>query len=231
MGQRGRKVKYSDRVEYKNVRRIQNRDNQRNTRSRKKVEKDIVKYNLTPKEIDNRYQKEIIKYGMGYEFNTYFTGTIDLKRVQKEEIRMYNREVQKFNEENGTNFDYIIKNYGSIESLRRYTIKNIEFLMGKKYLDRCMLFFETGLNDNVHTHILINSKVDKSVIGLILEICWLMGLSKVSKPIENEEDKFKVLRYSVKELKPSSTNDKVLRKVDNWCLIGNYNRRKHNLVN
>jgi hypothetical protein len=55
-----------------------------------------------------------------------------------------------------------------------------------------------------------------------LESGWLIGVSNTSRPIKNQEEKEKVIRYGVKELKPTSSKSNEQKKIDNWFFIGEY---------
>jgi hypothetical protein len=68
----------------------------------------------------------------------------------------------------------------------------------------------------------LNSKTDYQDLKLILESGWLIGVSMTSKPIRSQEEKVRVIRYGVKELKPTSFKLNEQKKVDNWFFIGEY---------
>jgi hypothetical protein len=86
-----------------------------------------------------------------------------------------------------------------------------------------LVFFEIGNNLNIHTHIILNSKTNYQDLKLILESSWLIGVSNTSKPIRNDGEKERVIRYGVKELKPTSSKTNEQKKIDNWFFIGEYN--------
>jgi hypothetical protein len=68
----------------------------------------------------------------------------------------------------------------------------------------------------------LNSKTDYQDLKLILESGWLIGVSMTSKPIRSQEEKERVIRYGVKELKPTSFKSNEQKKIDNWFFIGEY---------
>jgi len=204
-----------------NIRREQNRTNQRKCRLKKKLHKELK--NITqPINYNKKYQEDIVQSFMNYGFNTLFTGTINLNLLEHDELDLMNKEVDKMNQELQIELNHFKERRTTIQSLKDYTERYIQFLYSRNVIDRSLVFFEIGDNLNIHTHIILNSKTNYQDLKLILESGWLIGVSKTSRPIRNQEEKEKVIRYVVKELKPTSSKFNEQKKIDNWFFIGEY---------
>ena len=203
------------------IRREQNRTNQRKCRLKKKLHKEL-KNIPQPINYNKKYQEDIVQSFMNYGFNTLFTGTINLNHLEHEELDLMNKEVDKMNQELQIELNHFTGRRTTIQSLKDYTERYIQFLYGRNVIDRSLVFFEIGDNLNIHTHIILNSKTDYQDLKLILESGWLIGVSMTSKPIRSQEEKERVIRYGVKELKPTSSKLNEQKKVDNWFFIGEY---------
>ena len=204
-----------------NIRREQNRTNQRKCRLKKKLHKEL-KNIPQPINYNKKYQEDIVQSFMNYGFNTLFTGTINLNHLEHEELDLMNKEVDKMNQELQIELNHFTGRRTTIQSLKDYTERYIQFLYSRNVIDRSLVFFEIGDNLNIHTHIILNSKTNYQDLKLILESGWLIGVSKTSRPIRNQEEKEKVIRYGVKELKPTSSKLNEQKKIDNWFFIGEY---------
>ena len=204
-----------------NTRREQNRTNQRNCRLKKKLHKQVMNITL-PINFNKKYQDDIVHSFMNYGFNTLFTGTINLNHLEQDELDDMNKEVDKINQELQIELTHLTERRTTIQSLKDYTERYIQFLYGRNVIDRSLVFFEIGDNLNIHTHIILNSKTDYQDLKLILESGWLIGVSMTSKPIRSQDEKERVIRYGVKELKPTSSKLNEQKKVDNWFFIGEY---------
>ena len=203
------------------IRREQNRTNQRKCRLKKKLHKEL-KNIPQPINYNKKYQEDIVQSFMNYGFNTLFTGTIDLNHLEQDELDVMNKEVDKINQEFQIELNHFKERKTTIQSLKDYTERYIQFLYSRNVIDRSLVFFEIGDNLNIHTHIILNSKTNYQDLKLILESGWLIGVSKTSRPIRNQEEKEKVIRYGVKELKPTSSKLNEQKKIDNWFFIGEY---------
>ena len=203
------------------IRREQNRTNQRKCRLKKKLHKEL-KNIPQPINYNKKYQEDIVQSFMNYGFNTLFTGTINLNHLEHEELDLMNKEVDKMNQELQIELNHFTGRRTTIQSLKDYTERYIQFLYSRNVIDRSLVFFEIGDNLNIHTHIILNSKTNYQDLKLILESGWLIGVSKTSRPIRNQEEKEKVIRYGVKELKPTSSKLNEQKKIDNWFFIGEY---------
>ena len=204
-----------------NTRREQNRTNQRKCRLKNKLYKEVK--NLSkPINFNKKYQDDIVHSFMNYGFNTLFTGTIDLNHLEQDELDLMNKEIDKINQELQIELTHLTGRRTTIQSLKDYTERYIQFLYGRNVIDRSLVFFEIGDNLNIHTHIILNSKTDYQDLKLILESGWLIGVSMTSKPIRSQDEKERVIRYGVKELKPTSSKLNEQKKVDNWFFIGEY---------
>jgi len=205
-----------------NTRREQNRNNQRNCRLKKKLHKQVRDI-TQPINFNKKYQEDIVNSFKNYGFNTLFTGTINLNHLEQDELVVMNKEVDKINQEFEIQLTHFTERRTTIQSLKDYTERYIQFLNSRNVIDRSLVFFEIGDNQNIHTHIILNSKTNYQDLKLILESGWLIGVSKTSKPIKDNEEKEKVIRYGVKELKPTSSKLNEQKKIDNWFFIGEYN--------
>lgn len=204
-----------------NIRREQNRTNQRKCRLKKKLHKELK--NITqPINYNKKYQEDIVQYFINYGFNTLFTGTINLNHLEHDELDLMNKEVDKMNQKLQIELNHFTGRKTTIQSLKDYTERYIQFLYSRNVIDRSLVFFEIGDNLNIHTHIILNSKTNYQDLKLILESGWLIGVSKTSKPIKNNEEKVKVIRYGVKQLNPTSSKLNEQKKIDNWFFIGEY---------
>jgi hypothetical protein len=204
-----------------NIRREQNRTNQRKCRLKKKLHKELK--NITqPINYNKKYQEDIVQSFMNYGFNTLFTGTINLNLLEHDELDLMNKEVDKMNQELQIELNHFKERRTTIQSLKDYTERYIQFLYSRNVIDRSLVFFEIGDNLNIHTHIILNSKTNYQDLKLILESGWLIGVSMTSKPIRSQEEKERVIRYGVKELKPTSFKSNEQKKIDNWFFIGEY---------
>jgi len=204
-----------------NTRREQNRNNQRNCRLKKKLHKQVRDI-TQPINFNKKYQEDIVNSFKNYGFNTLFTGTINLNHLEQDELEVMNKEVDKMNQELQIELNHFKERRTTIQSLKDYTERYIQFLYSRNVIDRSLVFFEIGDNQNIHTHIILNSKTNYQDLKLILERGWLIGVSKTSEPISNNEEKEKVIRYGVKELKPTSSKSNEQKKIDNWFFIGEY---------
>lgn len=205
-----------------NTRREQNRNNQRNCRLKKKLHKQVRDI-TQPINFNKKYQEDIVNSFKNYGFNTLFTGTINLNHLEQDELEVMNKEVDKMNQELQIELNHFKERRTTIQSLKDYTERYIQYLYSRNVIDRSLVFFEIGDNQNIHTHIILNSKTNYQDLKLILESGWLIGVSKTSKPIRNNEEKEKVIRYGVKELKPLSSKTNEQKKIDNWFFMGEFN--------
>ena len=166
------------------IRREQNRTNQRKCRLKKKLHKELK--NITqPINYNKKYQEDIVQSFMNYGFNTLFTGTINLNHLEHEELDLMNKEVDKMNQELQIELNHFTGRRTTIQSLKDYTERYIQFLYSRNVIDRSLVFFEIGDNLNIHTHIILNSKTNYQDLKLILESGWLIGVSMTSKPIRS----------------------------------------------
>jgi hypothetical protein len=217
----GRPPLYLNEEDRINTRREKNKNSQRKCRLKKKLHKQVKNITL-PINFNKKYQDDIVHSFMKYGFNTLFTGTINLNHLEQDELDIMNKEVDKINQELQIELTHFTERRTTIQSLKDYTERYIQFLYGRNVIDRSLVFFEIGDNLNIHTHIILNSKTDYQDLKLILESGWLIGVSKTSKPIRSQEEKEKVIRYGVKELKPTSSKSNEQKKIDNWFFIGEY---------
>ena len=204
-----------------NTRREQNRNNQRNCRLKKNLHKQVRDI-IQPINFNKKYQDDIVNSFKNYGFNTHFTGTINLNHLEQDELDVMNKEVDKMNQELQIELNHFKERRTTIQSLKDYTERYIQFLYSRNVIDRSLVFFEIGDNLNIHTHIILNSRTNYQDLKLILESSWLIGVSNTSEPISNNEEKEKVIRYGVKELKPTSSKSNEQKKIDNWFFIGEY---------
>jgi hypothetical protein len=217
----GRPPLYLNEEDRINTRREKNKNSQRKCRLKKKLHKQVKNITL-PINFNKKYQEDIVHSFMNYGFNTLFTGTINLNHLEQDELEVMNKEVDKINQELQIELTHFTERRTTIQSLKDYTERYIQFLYSRNVIDRSLVFFEIGDNLNIHTHIILNSKTNYQDLKLILESGWLIGVSNTSRPIKNQEEKERVIRYGVKELKPTSSKSNEQKKIDNWFFIVEY---------
>ena len=183
-----------------NTRREQNRNNQRNCRLKKKLHKQVRDI-TQPINFNKKYQEDIVNSFKNYGFNTLFTGTINLNHLEQDELEVMNKEVDKMNQELQIELNHFKERRTTIQSLKDYTERYIQFLYSRNVIDRSLVFFEIGDNLNIHTHIILNSRTNYQDLKLILESSWLIGVSNTSEPISNNEEKEKSMRSKRGQLK------------------------------
>ena len=227
----GRPEKYPTNEKRSEIRRKQNRENQRKCRMRKKLLEDVmtISYNSL-----KNYNKSLSNYFNQFEFDTFFTGTFDYNKIQRQEIEKQNNEIIELNKEFNLENSLVTDKHISIQSLRKYTEKYLNVLYQKDLFIRCFVVFEKGKNNKNHVHILFKSNNKKINFINTTENFWLIGNS-ISVIIETKEDQLNLIGYCLKELKPLSTSITDQSKVDNWFLLGNFeqnevNSKKSNLL-
>jgi hypothetical protein len=189
-------------------------------KKKKKLKEDIEL--MTPNQLTKKYQRDLMNYINQYDFDYFFTGTIDLSKMEKQDLWKINRQVDQNNQEFGTETCYEVERKVGVQSLRRYTEKYLYFLSGQNLIERSFVVFEIGKNNNYHVHIMFKSNTDKINFIKTTENSWLMGNS-VTLPISvTESDKTKLIGYCLKELKPSSSKISDMNKVDHWFLSGDF---------
>ncbi|MGE0020827.1 MAG: hypothetical protein AB7S72_14235 [Draconibacterium sp.] len=220
----GRPLKYLDENTRIEVRRKQNRENQRNCRKRKKLIEEI-NFSLTDPTIRIiQYKNEIVKYFNSFDYDYFFTGTIDLKYNEKEHLKQINKEIKDLNQLLETNMSFEVERKIGIKSLRKYTDKYIQFLTEKNLLERCFVVFELGKNHKYHVHIMFKSNKNYRNFVNFTENRWLVGTS-ITIPIKNYLDKTNLVNYCVKELNCCSNKITDLNRVDNWFISGNFDKK------
>lgn len=230
MNKVGRPIKYTDHFTRLEIRRKQNRNNQRRCRGRKKLFRELKIFPKSKEQVDKEYQDSIIKFQNQFDYDYFFTGTIDLNRIEKEQLKRHNEQVQKNNQEFEIELGLKIDKRIGINSMRRYTEKYLQHLYNRNLFDYCFVVFELGKNRKYHTHILFKSNSSKINFDLSSENSWLIGNS-LTVPITTQKDKENILSYSVKELKPSSSKITDMNKVDNWFIWGDFSVNKTKFKN
>lgn len=217
----GRPVKYKDDAIRREIRKKQNRENQQRCRRRKKLKDELANYTANKNHFENNYLRDLIKYVNEYDFDYFFTGTIDPSNIQIEELGKKNDEIVELNIE----LDALIPCFSGkkmgINSIKCYTNKYIQFLNEKSLFERCFTVFESGKNGQYHVHILFKSS--PQIINFIKssQNFWLIGnsVTQILEPV----DQLKVISYACKELRASSKKQIDLNKIDSWFLEGNFN--------
>jgi len=220
MNRVGRPIKHEDREQYQEIRKEQYRVSKRRCRKKKKVIEDIDL--MTPSQFNKKYQTDLMNYINQYEFDYFFTGTIDITKMEKQELWDTNQQIDQDNQKFETETGYVIEKKVGIQSLRRYTEKYLRFLSKLNLVKRSFVVFEIGKNNNYHVHIMFQSNSNKINFETTTENSWLMGNSITLPIIETETDKTKLIGYCLKELKPSSSKISDMNKVDNWFLSGDF---------
>ncbi len=224
----GRPNLYTDEYIQHETRKTQNRNNQRRHRRKEKLFKELDIIRTTNKDFDTQYRNNLVNFNKQFQWDYFFTGTIDPNYFEKELLKEINNDIQEQNQKLETDFSYQIEKKIGIKSLRRYTEKYINFLTGINLIERSFVFFELGKNNKYHVHILFKSDDRKINFINTTETSWLVGTS-ITLPIETENDKETILKYCVKELKPSSSKITDMNKVDNWFLSGDFSKNKNHI--
>jgi len=222
MNKVGRPEKYKDENERNEVRRTQNRENQRRCRKRKKLFDELRSFSITPNNRNKEYRTNLVEFFKQFDFNFFFTGTIDLNYFEKEKLNERNQEIKYLNQTLETELSYHDEKKVGIKSLRKYTERYIQHLSDLKLIERCFVVFEVGKNGKYHIHILFGSNPNIIDFDKTSENRWLVGNS-ITIPIPTQDDKENLLSYCVKELNPSSNKIDDLNKIDNWFISGNFN--------
>jgi hypothetical protein len=212
----GRPPIYQSDILRNDNRRIQNRNNQRKCRRRKKIFEEVNKIN---KSFYENYHRNIIDFIGCYDFDYFFTGTVDLRKNEREELNNINNEIKIINKTYGTEFNLNTEKKISINSLRKYTDRYIEFLNTKQMIERSFIVFEKGKNNKFHVHIMFKSNENKINFETMTENSWLIGNS-ITLPIDTPKDKLNIIKYCLKELKPTSEKREDIDRVDNWFITG-----------
>ena len=225
MNRVGRPTKYNNKEEYYELRKQQYRESKRKCRYKKKIIDEIEL--MTTKQFNEKYQQDLINFINKFDFNYFFTGTIDLTKLDKQELWNINEQIDNDNQYYQTENGYVVEKKVGIQTLRRYTERYIDFLSKLNLVERSFVVFEIGKNNNYHVHILFQSNTNKINFEDTTENTWLMGNSLTLPINQTHTDKTKLIGYCVKELKPSSTKISDTNKVDNWFVTGDYqNNRK-----
>jgi len=222
----GRPPKYKDEESRKESRRIQNRETQRKCRLKKKLKEVTKSDSLSPNEKDNRYKKELIRFLSRYEFNFFFTGTIDPDFMEKRRLKLINEDIRQLNQTLETDISYQTEKKVGIQSLRKYTEKYIQFLINKQLITGCFVVFELDKSYKYHIHILFKTTDNIRGFENYSEYHWLMGIS-LTNPIESEMDKINKITYCVKQLNPSSRKIRNINLLDNWFFEGSFETKKY----
>ena len=222
----GRPLKYGDKSTRTEIRKIQNRENQRKCRMRKKLKEELRLLSKRPLDFNDQYKNDLVKFHQSYEYDYFFTGTVDMNKEGRKLMRDENKQITKFNQEYETEFGYKSDKRIGIKSLRRYTERFLQHLSVKNLFEHCFVVFELGKNNKYHTHILFKSNPKKISFDIISEHCWLLG-SCITVPVHTQVDKINLLYYCVKEMKPTSTKIIDQNKIDNWFIWGDFHKNKN----
>jgi hypothetical protein len=214
------KLTNEERLEH---RRNQWRESKVKTRKLQKLLKEIYKPR-TIHQVETEYQNGLVNLYKKYDFDYFFTGTLELNKIEKENLRINNKLTLELNREFNIELPLECEKRIGIKSLRKYTEKYLDYLLQKNLLERSFVVFENGKNNKYHTHILMKSNSKKINTDLITQYSWLLGGSLTIPVLDKEKEN--VLKYMVKELKPSSTKTSDQNKIDSWFFKGDFNNRK-----
>ena len=220
----GRPHKYGDQKTRTDIRKTQNRVNQRRCRMRKKLVLELTSFSKRSDNFNIQYKKDLVQFHQGFEYDYFFTGTIDQNKLERELLRKETQKITEFVQEYEKELVYKTDKRIGIKSLRRYTERYLQFLSNKNLFENCFVVFELGKNNKYHTHILFKSNPTKSNFDITSENSWLLG-SCITVPVFTQEDRINLLHYCVKEMKPTSTKITDLNKVDNWFMWGDYKNK------
>ena len=176
-----------DIIKRQSRRTLQNRINKRNQRLRDK-NKENIPTSLSKEKQDEQYISNLINYFETFEFDIHFTGTFDPKHTKKI----------------------------SLQSLKSYTDKFIQLLIDENIIEYGLIFMDTGINENNHTHIIIKSNPNIKNIHSILKLKWLLGTNVYSKDIETEYQKYNTIKYGFKKMENYKENKGQKIKMELW---------------
>lgn len=220
---KGRPRKYLTNDEKSYCRRLQNRINQRRFKEKKKLQKKLI--DISKKDFNLEYQTEIFNFFNRFNYDFYFTGTFNTNKVDKDYLKKTN-ELLKL----GHEFDQWLsqptnEEYSSIHSVKGYVDRYINFLFSKNVVNRCFYVVEKGKKNNYHVHILFKSQPDIINFDNYSEESWLIGKS-MCLPVIDQENQENILKYILKELKPTSSlkSDQFL--VDYWSFREEFEQMK-----
>jgi hypothetical protein len=223
----GRPLKYRDETTKTEIRKIQNRENQRKCRMRKKLKDELRLLSKSPLDFNDQYKNDLITFHKRYEYDYFFTGTVDMDKEERKVMGVENQQITKFNQEYETEFGYKTDKKIGIKSLRRYTERFLQHLSEKNLFEHCFVVFEMNKNYKYHIHILFKSNPEKINFNITTKKSWLLGQQNITEPVFDKEG---VLKYMVKELKPTSTKITDQNKVDNWFIWGDF-KKESEVVN
>lgn len=205
---------------------------QSKTKNKRLLEKIISDYSEQNKKTNNKeYKGAIVSHFSKYMFTDFFTGTSNANYLQKEQIELYNQKYKEINREYNT--EYSLKKHipVSLNGLKKYTDKYINYLMDLKIVDRAIVFFEQNKSDEWHCHILLNV-INSCIVDIdtYLENKWLLGIS-LNVNIPTKDDAIKLLQYSVKQINILSNRKSDKDKALNWQIAGDYTVLDKNKIN
>ncbi len=216
----GRPSIYTNDVIRVESRREQNRTNQRRCRERKKLLQKLSEYSTTSL-TEEEYRSGIVSFQNQFDYDYFFTGTVDLNQMERDQLNTENRYITDLNQQYELELGFKTERRIGLNTLRKYTERYLQHLTEKNLFERCFVVFEQGKNNKYHTHILFKSNPEKINFDITSENSWLLGKC-ITVPVEN---RIQLLSYMVKELKPFSSSNKEQRKIDNWFISGDFSEK------
>ena len=222
----GRHRKYFDDETRKSVKTTQNRESQRRVRLKRKIREEIKTLLSSPKDKNTLYREGIVNHFSKYNFNYFFTGTLDPNYLKRREINKFNEGIKELNQLLDTDISYHVEKRIGIKSLRKYTERYIQFLCDKQFINNYFVVFELGKNYKFHVHIMFETDKYKWNFKNYSEDHWFLGTS-ITESVKSEQDKYSLLSYCVKEFYPESHKPSDLNKMDSWFFeINNTNDQR-----
>jgi hypothetical protein len=171
---------------------LQNLINKQNQRIRDKNKKDIST-SLSKEERYEEYINNLITYFNTFEFNIHLIGTFKPKTTKKI----------------------------SLQSLKSYCDKYIQLLIDDNIIEYGLIFLDTGVNENNHTHIVIKSNPKIKNIHSLLKSKWLLGSNVEVIDFETEDHKFNTIKYGFNKIRNYKKNKGQQIKMELWNFIKN----------
>lgn len=172
---RGRPAIYPNEEVRLAARRTQYRINQQRHRANVKVLAEINSVS-TANNWNDQYHDHIVDFFNQYDFDFFFTGTVDPTNGERFVLQQQNKEISNLNECLGVDLSLKTKEKKGIKSFIRYTKRYIQLLFNNGAIVRCFGVVEVGKNNNYHAHIVMKVKDDTIDMNKYLENTWLIGI-------------------------------------------------------
>lgn len=215
----GRPNKYQSEELRKEVRKQQNRINQQRRRRRIKLLQDIELFSNG--NLSDGYRNTLANYINQYDFDYFFTGTVDPNKSQSQQLAQLNEDIKKLNAEHNLDIPLAGKKRIGINGLKNYTERYLNHLCEKQLMSRCFVVFEQDAKKQYHVHILFKSNPKVYNFRCLTENKWLLGYANCNL-LETKKDKLNAINYMVKQMNSYASKKSDVNKIDNWFCDGEF---------